>query len=290
MKNHLICLPVLALLAWGGCKPCDDPANPECRNYDPCYVQGAVSAEFTMEEARNFWPERLPIFRSVSASNWVVLRAVQELDSYEWQVGTEPAPRTGREIAVSFGWVAYGRVPIRLIARGAPNLACDPDDDGIDTVTREIMVLDREESPISGRFRGRHTHLPAEPDFEVEIRLRGPIPYMDSVPVPAFVFPEYYIMNLPNKTPHIPDNVTFTREQLYSNFGPLGALEGGEGFFFPFSPWIGSYSFYPRGMGRLSRSYDTLVIRYTIYDSALYLATPQQLVRTDTLTFIGIRQ
>ncbi|MDX1906977.1 MAG: hypothetical protein SF053_08060, partial [Bacteroidia bacterium] len=95
MKKYLICLPVLALLVWGGCK-CDDPTNPECKNYDPCYVQGAVSAEFTMEESHTFWPDRMPIFRSVSANNRVVLRAIQELDSYEWQVGTEPTPRTGR--------------------------------------------------------------------------------------------------------------------------------------------------------------------------------------------------
>jgi hypothetical protein len=185
MKHYLIYFPVLAMLVWGGCNRCEDPANPECKNYDPCYGQGTVSAEFTTEEGSTFWPHRLPVFRSVLASNRLVLRAVQELDSYEWQVGAEPTPRTGREITVSFGWVAYGRVPIRLIARGTPNLACDPDDDGIDTVTREIMVLDREESPISGRFFGRHTHLPAEQGFEVEIKVRPAIPYMDSLTYPA---------------------------------------------------------------------------------------------------------
>lgn len=169
-----------------GCNRCDDPANPECRNYDPCFVRGAVSAEFEMYENSMWWPEQLPVDSQINSCNALVLTAKQDLDSYEWQIGTEPTPRMGRTVTVTFGCAPFNRIAIRLIVKGQPNLACDPDDDGIDTVMKYVAVRPFDSLMIAGRFKGRHTHIQEEEDFVVEIRMRPDRPYMDSVPPPLY--------------------------------------------------------------------------------------------------------
>ncbi len=285
---YAIGLAMLLAMATSGCDRCDDPANPECRNYDPCLVQGAVSAEFEMFEKHLFWPEELPVNGKISAGNSVILRARQELDSYEWYVGQELNPRLGKEVEVSFGGVPYNRIQIRLVVKGTPNLACDPNDDGIDTVIRNLEVIDPELLPISGKFKGRHQHIQEE-DFVIEIRLRPNRPYMDSVPPPPFATWNYYLMNLPKGTPRPQWGVS--SEWIYTQISPLGLLRGGEGF------WMtgggnGWYCYEPDGYGLLSSDGDSLTIRYTILDSVQFFATPPLYVRneSDTLTFIGIRQ
>jgi len=50
MKNLLLFTALLSLLAWSGCKRCDDPTDPECENYDPCYVANPLSPDFSIEE------------------------------------------------------------------------------------------------------------------------------------------------------------------------------------------------------------------------------------------------
>ena len=303
MKNLLLLTALLGLLAWSGCKRCDDPSNPECRNYDPCYVQGPVSAEFSMwEKAGLGWPEALPIHRSVSARNRLILRAEQELDSYEWYIGDEAEPRTGPEVVVSFGWVPRGRIPIRLIARGEPNLACDPDDDGIDTVDKEVFVLDFEDLPIAGRYRGRHTHRIGEKPFEVEILRMAEWRYLDTTQFPTppdYATMVYYVKNLPNGTPNaVKFNQTYgtnhTQDRIY-RAAPLSAMVGAEGLYLPMEgSGNGWYGYAPEGYGYLSADYDSLTIHYTMLDSTLYWAESAQgvfpYVRTDTVTFIGIRQ
>lgn len=290
-------IPFLLLLVFTGCKPCDDPTDPECKNYDPCYVQGAVSAEFSMQEKGFGWFESLEITNSVSANNNLILVAEQELESYEWQIGTEPNPRLGRTSTVYFGGTPYEKIAIRLIAKGTPNLACDPLDDGIDTLTKEIQVVKYEELPISGKFKGRHVHLPNEEEFEIEIRLRPEPPRMNLADPPPYASWGYFLMNLPKGTPWFPARFNVTKEHVFTTLAPLGVLPGAQGFILP-SSYNGYYSFEPKGRAVLSPGNDSIIIQYTTLDTMLFKSTvlqieqtiPQLVRTTDTLTFIGIRQ
>ena len=56
MKTHIpiLSLSLVALLALGSCKkekPCQDPSNPDCENYDPCYGKKAPSADFIIGQS-----------------------------------------------------------------------------------------------------------------------------------------------------------------------------------------------------------------------------------------------
>jgi hypothetical protein len=223
----LILVVGFAAFTTSGCKRCDDPSDPDCKNYDPCFVQGAVSAEFELFEKGFGWPDQLPVRRQINACNSVILRAKQELDSYEWYIGSELNPRTGRQVTVSFGCTPYGQIPIRLVVKGPPNLICDPNDDGIDTLVRDLFVLRSDSLPISGKFRGRHQHIQEE-EFVVEIRLRPNRPYMDSIPPPPYATWNYYVMNLPNRTPRPQWGVS--SDWIYTQISPLGTLPGGKDF------------------------------------------------------------
>ena len=49
IKILIFSLGFLGLLALQSCKeecPCDDPTNPNCDNYDPCYGKKPITADF----------------------------------------------------------------------------------------------------------------------------------------------------------------------------------------------------------------------------------------------------
>jgi len=298
----LACMLVALLGIWSGCQRCDDPADPACRNYDPCYEVGPVSAKFNMFEKTRGWHDRLPIHKTLNAWNSLILEAEQELDSYEWYVGDEATPRTGRTITIQFGGNPYGRIPIKLIVKGKPNLACDPNDDGIDSVQKEVFVTSVDDLPIQGRFKGRNTHLPDETPFEVEILIMPEWKYLDTTYypldpalLPAHVEMRYYIRNFPRGTPNAAKfnnryGADWTKDKIF-RYRPMSMFEGGEGFFFTDQNGGGQFNYFPEGYGYLSSDYDSLTIHYGIVDSNAYWKEPLEIVNADTIyTFIGIRQ
>lgn len=84
---------------------CCDPSNPECPNYDPCYnieptadfkMRGTSVAFMTPENLQAEWCDT--IFNS-----GVEFKAEMEnADSYEWYIGDETEPRSGRSLKISF--------------------------------------------------------------------------------------------------------------------------------------------------------------------------------------------
>ncbi len=267
MKKTLfsaIGLAMLLAMAASGCDRCDDPTNPECRNYDPCLVQGAVSAEFDMFE----------VVHSGSVRNWEVevttgklahrrpLRLVG-LDSgevsHEWIIGLEPSARRGQTQVISF-WDWRGTVKITHIVTGTPRTACFPNDDGIDTVVKTIQVLDYDENlPIIGTFRG---YLKIEPAklFDMEVLFNPDRNWIEVI--------------------NLPDGCT----------GALGVLSGANGVLI-----LSSNVYYDecwgisQGLGQLSANRDTLTIPFNYKDPDSLALTPQKFIERST-TFIGIRQ
>ncbi len=78
-------------------------------------------------------------------------------DELEWIIGNDPQHRFGKQIYVQFfsADVSGLTIPITLIAKKEPNLLCNPNDDGIDTLTRNIY-FDPAPSNIYGHFLGNN--------------------------------------------------------------------------------------------------------------------------------------
>lgn len=65
---------------------CNDPSNPECNNYDPCYNIIGANADFVIEESIN---GRYFIADTVTGVNLHRFRALHDADSFVWTIGAE---------------------------------------------------------------------------------------------------------------------------------------------------------------------------------------------------------
>ena len=142
-----------------------------CHKKDPCAAVPATSAAFQMKEYVTWAGGLDTLFEIVDtmfARNALILTAEQELEAYEWHIGSEVQPRTGKRVTVTFNDRNYGPISIRLVGRKTPDPACHPTDDGIDTVERVVYVVSQELLPLWGKFRGELDDLPGE-TFTVEV-------------------------------------------------------------------------------------------------------------------------
>ncbi len=67
-------------------KCCNDPTNPDCENYDPCYGIQEANAEFVIEENVN---GRYFIGDTVGGVSLHRFRALHNADSFIWKLGSE---------------------------------------------------------------------------------------------------------------------------------------------------------------------------------------------------------
>ncbi len=162
----LICASFFTL---SSCK-CDDPADPACRNYDPCYELEATSAEFEILELTD-WGDTLetPTGRIAHGKSLLLIASQEGLEEYLWKIGSDTTLRRGKEVCVSF-WQPYGDIPITLMVKKIPDLACFPNDDGKDTIQKVIKVVSSTDLPIWGVYKGYNQDQP-DHLFEIEIRL-----------------------------------------------------------------------------------------------------------------------
>ncbi|MDX2284412.1 MAG: hypothetical protein NW241_09630 [Bacteroidia bacterium] len=155
MKARLI-LPAFAAasLLLAACKPCDDPANPECPNYcadetnpkcpnyDPCTAETPVSADFRIIENGSWGSLQLfdTVYYDTVRSTNLISEALHVHDdwTYTWYIGSETYE--GALCGLDYSPAPKGiPVGITLVVEGPPNTACFPDDDGRDTMTRQVV-------------------------------------------------------------------------------------------------------------------------------------------------------
>ncbi|MDX2284409.1 MAG: hypothetical protein NW241_09615 [Bacteroidia bacterium] len=210
MKPYLLLLPALLLLA--ACKPCDDPANPECKNYDPCWDRTETDADFSLLGIFPF-----PTYGQEDSSIYVDLnrilnpqrvtfRAHQTFESYRWIVGSHNQVITEPEFSLLFvGANINGPLTVTLVGTRTPDSLCFPHDDGIDTVSRTFEIIPLEEARVLGRFEGHELHNPQR-RFTVEISLD--IEFQDN----------YTVKNLPEGCPYESSALSFTDEVFASYY------------------------------------------------------------------------
>jgi hypothetical protein len=180
----ILSLVVFAAMVLNSCKkecPCTDPSNPQCENYDPCYGKKTINTFFKVRPGdRGFpppeeWCELIPCDTfNESSVRFDIPHGNPENSTYEWQIGTEPTPRTGKTFEVNFsdylrdkGWERH--IPITLTIRTPINSCLTNPKDTLVSITRELFftpkpILLLENGETSVKYKGYFAH---EPNKEV---------------------------------------------------------------------------------------------------------------------------
>ena len=154
---HAAKIPALALLGsallWAGCShdaPAPDPclgtrANPLSFRFLENYGTPTPDTAFT-KQTISFEAPRAPY------------------TAYQWQVGNDPRSFTQRKLSLYFPEAANGTYAVRLIATRPPNRQCFAKDDGVDTLTQVLTLVNRSQqrAAIYGKFLGSNTDTPRD--------------------------------------------------------------------------------------------------------------------------------
>ena len=147
-------LLILLLITVGSCKKrCQDPSNPECENYNPCYGKTPVTASMVMDQSlmlyfdEDFYETGDTVFPT---GVLIRFRCLTEADRVIWVLGKDTVEK--RQVERSFG-LPYGKYPVTLIVQAEPNLSCFPEDDGWDTLTRYVHLIPVCELNVFGTFK-----------------------------------------------------------------------------------------------------------------------------------------
>jgi hypothetical protein len=179
----LLCLAAF----FSGCRPCDDPTNPECPNYcvdetdpacpnyDPCWDQEEVSAAFLMYEYINSSLEEFWKKLDADTVRWPRVRfeALTDGASYHWQIGARTYDT--REVTLLFDEVQrnapWQTIPITLKVEKEPNTSCFPSDNGRDSLTRYLTIADECSTKLNGEYVGYWEGTSPEDTFSISIEV-----------------------------------------------------------------------------------------------------------------------
>ncbi len=151
------CLLILLLVTVGSCKKrCQDPSNPECENYNPCYGKAPVTASMIMDQSLSaFWFEEdfyetgdtlFPLLFS-----YIRFRNNASNTQATWILGKDTV--IGQQVERHFKSLPYGAYPVTLIVKGSADSSCFPKDDGIDTITKYVYTIPICQLNVFGTFK-----------------------------------------------------------------------------------------------------------------------------------------
>jgi len=168
------------LVTFNSCKKkcCNDPTNPDCENYDPCYGKGQINSNFRVRPGdRGFkppekWCDLIPCdtFSETSVRFDIPLNNPNN-STYEWQIGNEPEPRkTNNGFEVDFSdylnagnWRKH--LSVSLTIKTPLNSCMSHPEDTLIKVTRDLYfepfgfrLIKQNETFAS--FKGYFTHEP----------------------------------------------------------------------------------------------------------------------------------
>jgi hypothetical protein len=136
---------------------CQDPSNPDCENYDPCYGKQAPKAHFLMGVSSDqrfringVWDSIISdtIFYKTSVFFKTTL---QNVNALRWLLGSEVI--NDKYFRRSFGNAPYGKYSVTHIIEKTPDKACFPNDDGRDTLKRTFYINPFYDFPIVGQYK-----------------------------------------------------------------------------------------------------------------------------------------
>jgi hypothetical protein len=167
MKNIFIIF-LLGIIGIGvsSCdEDCTDETNIDCPNYDPCWRETPVSAEFTIMQGLGYNEQRRYFEGDTFRTGFVRLQALQNLDSYEWHIGSDNRVFSEKTIELNYspntGWI-----DVMLIGKKKHKTGCLLDD-GIDTIQKSFYLVPRDSILLKGKYRGISLSEPLD-TFEFE--------------------------------------------------------------------------------------------------------------------------
>ena len=145
--------------------PCDDPANPDCPNYDPCIMESPVTAEFKIYDDvfsggpnADKWFEDDKIYRGR-----IKFEAVEDSAQYTWYLGAETIMGTEfKEVIKNTGDLPPGTYTAALVVDKEPNAFCFPNDDGRDSIFKTFDIVGVCDLMIMNKFKGVFDSAPED--------------------------------------------------------------------------------------------------------------------------------
>lgn len=170
---RLFSILLLGLYACDDDKPCQDPSNPDCENFDPCFGNDPASADFDILSIRFGVPDSLELVKQAKHFRTsIAFRAKMKDDpsyKFTWYLGSEiiHEPFFYRIFSES----TEERIPITLIVEKTDTTNCLQDDEKKDTLTQYIEFYENWcEALTIGNYKVKFSHL--EDSSIVKIRKR----------------------------------------------------------------------------------------------------------------------
>ncbi|MFY7787891.1 MAG: hypothetical protein ACOVQA_08465, partial [Thermoflexibacteraceae bacterium] len=201
--------------------------------------------------------------------------AIGKYDSVKWKIGTDA--RWFRTLSVALEFDDPETIKVTLIGYRKPNKACFPTDDGVDTVSRNLVILsyDKYESRIKGIYRG---YVVGKEQDIFDVAIDSITPRIGTEEYRNFPWapPRYFVSNLPKGVEKSP---TF-------RYAISDGRIGGNSFILKQREYVSDCQ--GRMMfGWLSPDSKQLTVDYTVFEGV----TPDRMfqIRSKPYRFIGKR-
>jgi hypothetical protein len=166
MKNlFLISLFVAIAVFSTSCrkrKHCIDPANPECPNYDPCYLKTDVNADFEalfmLRGSPNYFELEVDVDTTQLHSYLTFKAKNSTFVTYKWVVGSDPKIYDKSSFELGFHLQSEESIPVTLIVEGSPDRHCNNKSDWRDTLTKIIHFRHYKNHALVGEYSGALTN------------------------------------------------------------------------------------------------------------------------------------
>lgn len=254
MKNFIYGLLLTILVFAGSCKKKDEVSDP-CKGYQPLSADFIIEQELTRNQNGSLEGlVKAPVHHTVRIGDRsVFLTARQDMDSYEWRIGTDDRVWKTKTVEISFGR-PNEKIKIMLIGKRKANKACGSDSKEVDTVYRYIETVNFPDFPILGKYKGVESDHPTD-SFTVALQSRPNTPWD----------PTIRLYNFP-KGSGISNLIMTPEAFLYEGNGIITA----------------DFKYYGNtgALGTLSEDYQTLTIDFEYGDSTdLYLPQEKRIPR-----------
>jgi hypothetical protein len=159
---HKVVWFILTIFTLCGCKSCkeecDDPTNPECPNYDPCFGLQLPDQNLTITASGY---EALD-HDTIWCLSDVSFEVKEPADSVFWKIGADPTIHQGNSMDIYFG-TPYQNVQIRCISYRKDNVMCNGQSLKVDTVLKTLTLVHWPDLPIwNWEFDGAFEDTPNE--------------------------------------------------------------------------------------------------------------------------------
>jgi hypothetical protein len=172
-KLAILLQGIILLGTFHSCKKdkCNDPTNPDCENYDPCYGKSPVKAEIKMGPIHrfmevngyeNFMNEDTIFCAPANEVNSNFFRTMLQYIGFKCPTpGVKTTWKLGAEIINDSFFARFfeedkgimGKYQVSLIVEKEPDVKCFPFDDGKDTLVKTFEFVPNYELPIMGVYR-----------------------------------------------------------------------------------------------------------------------------------------